>query len=151
MAGEGIRFGLNTTEQDAKWIKGGVLDRTIVLSAQDVRAAVERSMQPGLMALQRNVQQVPARSGRLRKSPAILTRKYGRAPFFKIVGLVGYRSGVAPHARYLEMGTPPRAGRGLVKAGRMAWSAFFANKDVMGANITREMESLVQKAVNAVR
>jgi hypothetical protein len=146
MAG-GVDFRLNTTEKDAKWMKGSVLQQSLVLDPQDVRAAVEASMQPGLQALRRNVGQVGTVTGRLRKAPAVLTRKYGRQPKFRILGLLGYRSGVAPHARYLELGTPPRAGRGLIKARRMAWSAFFSNRDQMLNAAKSRLEALAAKAL----
>lgn len=145
---DGIRLDMNTTEKDARWVRGGLLPSAVQVSPDLLRAAVERSMQPGLMALQRNVQQIPARTGRLRRSPAIVTRKYGKPPFYRIVGLVGYRAGVAPHARYLEMGTPPRAGRGKVLPRRSAWTAFFTNRGVMEQNLKSEMERLVSDAVS---
>lgn len=143
----GVDFRLNTTEKDAKWMKGSVLQESLVLDPQDVRAAIEESMQPGLQALRLNVGRLGSVSGRLRRSPAVLTRKYGRQPKFRILGLVGYRSGVAPHARYLELGTPPRAGRGLIKARRMAWSAFFSNRDQMLNAAKARLEALAAKAL----
>ena len=147
---DGIRFGLNTTLKDAKWVRGGLLEQTVRLTPEEVRSAVLQSMQPGLMALQRNVQQVRAKTGRLRRSPAIVTRKYGKAPFFTVVGLVGYRSGVAPHAISIERGTPPRFNRGKVAARRFAWSAFFQNREIMEQALKSQLETLVQKALAKV-
>ena len=146
MAG-GVDFRLNTTEKDAKWMKGSVLQESLVLEPQDVRDAIEQSMQPCLQALRLNVGRLGSVSGRLRRSPAVLTRKYGRQPKFRILGLVGYRLGVAPHARYLELGTPPRAGRGLIKARRMAWSAFFDNREQMLNAAKSRLEALAAKAL----
>jgi|688.fasta_scaffold57154_4 hypothetical protein len=146
---DGIEFRLNTTEKDARWVSGSTLQKAVRLDANEIRAAVERSMQPGLASLRQNVQEVGTVTGRLRRSPAIVTRRYGRAPRLTVMGLVGYRSGVAPHARLMELGTPPRAGRGLVKARRLAWKAFFYNRDTMSARMQAEMEALLSKAVSA--
>jgi hypothetical protein len=98
-----------------------------------------------LASLRQNVSRLGSKTGRLRRAPAILTRKYGRGSKFRIVGLLGYASGVAPHAAYIERGTPPRAGRGKVVAQRMAWLAFFANREQMRATIQGDLEALVQR------
>jgi hypothetical protein len=144
----GVDFRLNTTEKDARWMQGSALQESLILDPQDVRAIVEDSMQPGLQALRRNVGQVGTVTGRLRRAPAVLTRKYGRQPRFRILGLLGYRNGIAPHARFLELGTPPRAGRGLVKARRMAWSAFFLNRKQMLNTVKARLEALVAKSLS---
>ena len=141
-------FRLNTSAKDARWIRGGVLQDGMALNAQDVRAIVERDMQPGLASLRQNVSRIGVRTGRLRKAPAILTRKYGRGSKFRIVGLLGYRSGVAPHAIHIERGTPPRAGRGKVAAQWPAWLAFFANREQMKAAIQADLGALVSKTAS---
>jgi hypothetical protein len=147
MAGE-VTFRLNTSAKDTKWMRGGVLKEGMALNAQDVRAIVERNMQPGLASLRQNVSRIGVRTGRLRRAPAVLTRKYGREAKFRILGLLGYRSGVAPHAIHIERGTPPRAGRGKVAAQWPAWLAFFANRQQMKSAIQADLEALVAKTAS---
>ena len=147
----GIEFQLNTTEKDGKYVSGGVLESHLRVDPEDVRAAVMRSMSPGLQALRQNVSAIGMRTGRLRRSPGILTRKYGKSPHFRILGLVGYQHGIAPHARNVELGSPPRSGpRGVMPAFRPAWMAYFHNRQVMAANVQREIEALVQRAISRV-
>lgn len=144
---DGISFRLNTTEKDARWMSGETAHKAVRINPDEIQAAVERSMQPGLMALRANVnQRVGVRTGRLRKSPAIVIRRYGRAPRLTVMGLVGYLHGVAPHARLMELGTPPRDGRGMVKARRMAWRAYFDNRETMGAKMTAELQAVLERA-----
>jgi hypothetical protein len=151
MASGGAEFRLNTTEKDARWMRGGVLQETLVLPSAQVRAAVESSMQVGLSALRNNLSAIRVRTGRLQRSPAVLTRKYGRDPKYRIVGLLGYKSGVAPHARYIELGTPPRDGRGKVTAQRPAWLAFFHNRERMAQMLQMELERMAADALSKVR
>lgn len=147
MAG-GADFRLNTTAKDARWMRGGVLQDGLALDPTEVRAIVDRNMQPGLAALRQNVSRIKSRTGRLRRAPAVLTRKYGRGGKFRIVGLLGYASGVAPHAPFIERGTPPRAGRGKVAAQWPAWLAFFATREQMGESIKADLAALVQRTVS---
>lgn len=144
---EGIRFGINTTEKDAKWLRGETVSKAVQLDPASMQAACERSLQPGLMALRANVSKIGKVTGRLQRAPAVLTRRYGRAPRFTVVGLLGYRHGVAPHARNVELGSPPRDGRGVMPTLRPAWLAYFHNRDAMKANMRAELESLIEKAL----
>jgi hypothetical protein len=147
---DGISFKINTTEKDARWLTGETAGKAVQLDPADLQAACERSLAPGLSALRANVSKIGKKTGRLRQSPAILTRRYGRAPRFTAVGLLGYRSGVAPHARNVELGSPPRAGRGLMPALRPAWRAFYANRETMKSRMKAELEALLAKAVAKV-
>lgn len=147
---DGIRFGINTTEKDARWMRGE-LSQAVHLSPEDLKGACERSLHPGLVALQSNVGRIGRKTGRLQRAPGILTRRYGRPPKTIVVGLLGYKHGVAPHARNVELGSPPRFNRGIMPALRPAWLAYFANRETMKANMKAELEALVAKALAAVR
>jgi hypothetical protein len=147
---DGIQFRINTTEKDARWLSGETVAKAVQLSPADVQAAVERSLAPGLSAMRANVSKIRRKTGRLQQSPAILTRRYGRAPRFTVLGLLGYRHGVAPHARNVELGSPPRAGRGIMPALRPAWRAYFDNRQTMQARMQSELEKLLEGAVKKV-
>lgn len=147
---EGIKFRINTTEKDGKWLRGETVSQAVRLNPQDMQAACERSLQPGLMALRANVSKIGRVTGRLQRSPAVLTRRYGRAPRFTVVGLLGYQHGVAPHARNVELGSPPRFNRGVMPTLRPAWLAYFHNREAMQANMQSELESLIAKALGRV-
>lgn len=148
MAGKAVEFRLNTTGKDARWMRGKALSESVAIDANDVRQAIVSAMQPGLVALKTNVSQARAITGRLRRSPGIVTRKYGGSKRLVIVGLVGYMSGVAPHSTYIEMGTPPRAGRGQIKARRYAWLAYFHNRQAMQDAAKANLEAVMAKAVS---
>lgn len=148
--GKEVEFRLNTTARDAKWMRGTALSEAMKIDATQVRAAIERSMQPSLSALRRNVATARPKTGRLRRSPGILTRKYGGSKRLVIVGLVGYKSRVAPHARYLEFGTPPVGNRKPTVARRYAWLAFFHTRDEMQATAKSELEAIVSNAASKV-
>jgi len=148
---QSVEFRLNTSLQDARWMRGEALSKTIKVQPQLVRAAIGKAMQPGLAALRSNVNAAKVKTGRLKKSPGIVTRKYGGAGRLIIVGLVGYRSGVAPHSKYLELGTPPRSDRGKVTARRYAWLAYFHNREAMQQIARTELEGIVAQSISAVR
>lgn len=145
-----VEFRLNTSEKDARWMRGRALSETVRIDQDKFRQAITKAMMPGLASLQRQVAAVRTVTGRLRKSPGIVTRKYGGANRLIIVGLVGYKAGVAPHSRYLELGTPPRAGRGIVKARRYAWRAFWENQDTMKASAEAALTGLIEDAIDSV-
>ena len=146
-----VEFRLNTTAKDARWMRGTALTESVKLDPTQVQAAIERSMQPALLALRSNVATARPKTGRLLKSPGILTRKYGGARRLVVVGLVGYKSRVAPHARYLEFGTPPVGNRRGIKARRYAWLAYFQNQDQMKATAKAALENLIANATSSVR
>ena len=146
-----LDFRLNTTELDGRIMRGGGLNGALQLDPADMRRAIVDAMQPGLAALKSNISGVKRKTGRLAMSPGIETRTYQHGRRTIVVGLVGYKSGVAPHARYLELGTPPRAGRGIVKPRRYAWKAFFYNRYSMQAAAQRNLEALVAKATASLR
>lgn len=145
-----VEFRLNTTARDAKWMRGSALSEGLKIDATQVRSAIERSMQPSLMALRRNVATAKPKTGRLRRSPGVLTRKYGGQRRLVIVGLVGYKSRVAPHARYLEFGTPPVGNRRPIVARRYAWLAYFHTRDEMQAMAKAELEAIMAAAAENV-
>lgn len=142
-----VEFRLNTTARDGKWLRGSMLGQTVKIDPTQVREAVERSMQSGLSALRSNVSAAGVKTGRLRRSPGIVTRKYGGARRLVIVGLVGYKAGVAPHAKYLEFGTPPRGNRRPIAARRYAWLAYFHNREAMQSAAKSALEAIMEKAV----
>jgi len=146
-----LDFRLNTTQLDGRVMKGGGLDGSIQLDPEEVRAAIVDAMLPSLASLRSSVSAVRRKTGRLAASPGIETRRYQKGRRNIIVGLVGYKSGVAPHARYLEMGTPPRAGRGKIEPRRFAWLAFFHNRQTMQATAQKNLEALMARAISKVR
>lgn len=145
-----VEFRLNTTAKDAKWMRGNALAAGLKIDATQVRSVVEKSMQPSLMALRRNVQQAKPKTGRLRRSPGIVTRKYGGSQRLVIVGLVGYKARVAPHARYLEFGTPPVGNRRPIVARRYAWLAFFSTREEMKRSAQEGLQSLMAEAADGL-
>lgn len=146
-----VEFRLNTSAKDARWMRGNALSESIKINPDKVRAALITAMRPGLSALRQNVAQAKTRTGRLRRSPGVLTRKYGGAQRLIMVGLVGYVSGVAPHSKYLELGTPPRFGRGQIKARRYAWLAYFRNQETMRDIAKQQLEQVMLEAASAAR
>lgn len=145
-----VTFKINTTAKDARWIREKELARQFKIEPTEVVEAVEHSLQPALWALKRNVQDAKVRTGRLRQSPGTVVRKYGGKQRLTVVGLVGYKSGVAPHSKYLELGTPPRAGRGQVVARRYAWLAYYQNRQAMRETLQANLESIMSNAIEGV-
>ena len=145
-----VTFKINTTSKDARWIKEKELARQFKVEPTDVVEAVEHSLQPALWALIRNVQDARVKTGRLRRSPGTVVRKYGGKQRLTVVGLVGYKSGVAPHSKYLELGTPPRAGRGKVVARRYAWLAYYQNRQAMRETLQANLEAIMSNAIDGI-
>lgn len=145
-----VTFKINTTQKDARWLKERALAEAFQVEPSEVVEAVEHALQPALLALRKNVLGATVHSGRLRASPGTVVRKYGGKARLTVVGLVGYKSGVAPHSRYLELGTPPRSGRGKVEARRYAWLAYFQNKEAMKSNLQASLEAVMQNAIDGI-
>jgi hypothetical protein len=145
-----VTFKINTTQKDARWLKEKALADAFQIEPSEVVEAVEHALQPALWALRKNVLAAKVRTGRLRSSPGTVVRKYGGKRRLTVVGLVGYKSGVAPHSPYLELGTPPRAGRGKVVARRYAWLAYFHNKQAMKQTLQANLEAVMQNAIDGV-
>lgn len=145
-----VTFKINTTQKDARWLKEKALADAFKIEPSEVVEAVEHSLQPALWALRKNVSAARVRTGRLRDSPGTVVRKYQGKARLTVVGLVGYKAGVAPHSSFLELGTPPRAGRGQVKARRYAWLAYFHNKEAMKSNLQANLEAVMQNAIDGV-
>ena len=145
-----VTFKINTTQKDARWLREKALADAFQVEPSEVVEAVEHALQPALWTLRSNVQAAKARTGRLRASPGTVVRKYQGKSRLTVVGLVGYKSGVAPHSRFLELGTPPRAGRGQVQARRYAWLAYFQNKEAMRSSLQANLEAVMQNAIDGV-
>lgn len=145
-----VTFKINTSAKDARWIRKHELAEAFKVEPTEVVEAVEHALQPALRSLQQNVQQAKVVTGRLRRSPGTVVRRYGGKQRLTVVGLVGYKSGVAPHSPFLERGTPPRAGRGKVVARRYAWLAYFNNKSAMKETLQANLESVMQNAIDGV-
>lgn len=145
-----VTFKINTTQKDARWLKEKALAETFQVEPTEVVEAVEHALQPALWALRKNVSAAKVRTGRLRSSPGTVVRQYRGKSRLTVVGLVGYKAGVAPHSRFLELGTPPRAGRGQVKARRYAWLAYFQNKEAMKSNLQANLEAVMQNAIDGI-
>jgi hypothetical protein len=147
---ENVTFKINTTSKDARWIREHALLATLKIDPAEVIEAVDHALQPALWALQKNVQRAKSLTGRLRRSPGTVVRRYGGKQRLTVVGLVGYKSGVAPHSSFLERGTPPRAGRGKVVARRYAWLAYSQNKAVMRETLQANLEAVMENALDGV-
>lgn len=148
--GREVTFKLNTTSKDGRWLKEKALAESFKIEPSEVIEAVEHALQPALMSLRRNVSAAKVLTGRLRQSPGTVVRKYGGKSRLTVVGLVGYKSGVAPHSKFLEFGTPPRAGRGQVKPRRYAWLAYFQNREAMKSTLQANLEAVVQNAIDGI-
>jgi hypothetical protein len=145
-----VTFKINTTAKDGRWIRKHALAEAFKVEPTEVIEAVEHALQPALKSLRHNVQQAKVFTGRLQRSPGTVVRRYGGKQRLTVVGLVGYKSGVAPHSAYLERGTPPRAGRGKVVARRYAWLAYFQNKGAMKETLQANLEAIMQNAIDGV-
>lgn len=150
MAGD-FEIQLNTRYHSEKWLTGSGLGSVMQVDTPSLLAAANRAVQPGLVALQTNVNQIRARSGALRKSPATKSKIYGSGSRRTATALVGFKSGIAPHAYYVEYGTKARRGRGSMVGLAPLTRAFEASRPSMEAAMTRELQSLMAKAANAVR
>lgn len=114
--------------------------------------ATERALAPALGALHAGVRGIGVKTGRLRKAPAIRVRKYARAAAggkqnVTVMGLVGFRSSVAPHDWYVEFGTNPRRGRGVMPASYVTQRAYEASRSEVTAIMSAEMRRLAEAAV----
>lgn len=146
-----VTFKINTTQKDARWLKENALAEAFQVEPSEVVEAVEHALQPALWALKKNVSAARVRTGRLRASPGTVVRQYKGKARLTVVGLVGYKAGVAPHSKFLELGTPPRSGRGQVKARRYAWLAYFNNREAMKSNLQANLEAVMQNAIDGVQ
>jgi hypothetical protein len=142
----GFEMRLNTAYQDSKWLEGRGLQSALVVSVPEMLAACDRAIMPGLSALRSNVAGIPRRSGRLRSSPGTKSKIYGTTA----TALVGFRSGAAPHAYYIEYGAKRRL-RGSTAALRPLRRAFETSQGAMAQIMAREMRMLAEKAAAAVR
>lgn len=142
----GFELQINTSYQDAKWLKGRGLQVTLEVPVPQLLAACDRAIMPGLSALRTNVAGIRAKSGRLRQSPGTKAKIYGRTA----TALVGFRSGVAPHAYYVEYGAKRKL-RGSTAALKPLRRAFDSSRGAMAQIMAREMEALGQRALGSVR
>ena len=148
---DGIDIQLNTRFQDAKWLSGNALGQSLRVEAAALLQAAERAVQPGLVALQSNVNQIRSRKCALRRSPGTKSKLYGGGSRQTATALVGYRSGVAPHAYYVEFGTRKRRGRGAMAARRPLLRAFESARSSMEAAMTRELQAIMARAASKIR
>lgn len=142
---------LNTRYHTEKWISGSGLGSALQVDTPSLLAAANRAVQPGLAALRTNVNQIRARTGALRRSPATKAKIYGSGTRRTATALVGFKSGVAPHSYYVEFGTKARKGRGSMVGLAPLSRAFQASRPAMEAAMTRELQSLMANAATAIR
>jgi hypothetical protein len=150
MAGD-FDIQLNTAYHSEKWLSGSGLGPAMRVDAASLLAAAQRAVQPGLVALQSNVNQIRARTGALKQSPGIKAKLYGNGGRRTATALVGFKSGVAPHAYYVEFGTKPRRRRGSMVGLKPLTRAFQASRPAIESAMTRELQSLMAKAAGSVR
>ena len=137
---------LNTRYQDAKWIEGRALQAALVVPVPELLAACDRAVVPGLMALRSNVSAIRSRTGRLRRSPGAKAKIYGTTA----TALVGFRSGVAPHAYYIEYGAR-RKRQGRTAALQPLRRAFDSSRNAMERAMSQELAAIAHKAASSVR
>lgn len=126
-----------------------------LVSAADLRSAVERSLQPALTALHEEVGKLGVKTGRLRAAVGTKIRTYGGVSegFAKrfstptVLGVVGFISGRAPHDWYVETGTRPRPGTGQMPAFEPAQKAYDRTRDQVTSLMGAEMHALASRAV----
>jgi hypothetical protein len=148
---EYLQVELNTQYHDAQYLRGELLVNAMQVDVSSLLAAATRAVQPGLQALRTNVNAIRARSGRLGRSPGTKSKIYGGGSRRTVTALVGYRSGIAPHAYYVEFGTKDRSKRGRMAGKLPLQRAFETARPAMENAMTRELQDLMAKAANAVR
>lgn len=137
---------INTSYHDAQWLQGRALQGALTVPVSELLAACERAVAPGLQALRSNVAGIRSRTGRLRRSPGSKAKIYGTTA----TALVGYRSGVAPHAYFIEFGAKRRK-QGRTKAFGPLRRAFEASRSAMQRTIAKELTAVAEKATAGVR
>lgn len=142
----GFEMRLNTSYQDAKWLEGKGLQSSLRVSVPELLAACDRAIAPGLSALRTNVSSIRSRTGRLRRSPGAKSRIYGTTA----TALVGFRSGVAPHAYYVEYGAKRRL-KGRTAAMRPLGRAFATAQGAMERIMQAEMKAIAERAVGGIQ
>ena len=143
---DGFEMRLNSRYQDARWLEGKALQAALVVPVPELLAACDRAVMPGLMALRSNVSAIRSRTGRLRRSPGTKAKVYGTTA----TALVGFKSGVAPHAYYIEYGAR-RKRQGSTAALRPLRRAFEASRGAMERAMSHELAAIAEKAASAVR
>lgn len=141
---------INTRYQDQKWLTGEGVARGIRVEAPALMAAVTRAAEPGLQALQTNVNQIPARTGRLQRSPILKQRLYGSGNYIgglTAMAVVGYQSDVAPHAYYVEYGAR-RSRRGTMPTFAPLARAFESARPAMEQALSRELQNVAERSVS---
>ena len=140
------QWNLDTTEDNVRGLAGKYDNAKV--PASEIAAVMERALQPALAALRQEVVKMGSRTGRLRASPGVVIKQLGAGSNVTVMGLVGYRHGVAPHAGLVERGSPPRAGpRGKMPAFNLAWRAFFRNRTVIEETMKSAMAAMAQRSV----
>jgi len=142
-----FEIGINTRYENAKWLKGQAVSEALYIDPSKLAKACERSIEPGMMALRSNVNRIPARTGALRRSPVSKVKLYGNGKRATAVGLVGFKSGIAPHAYYIEFGAS-RALQGSTKVYRPLGNAFDSSRSAMQAVMTDELAKIMADAAN---
>ena len=149
-----LELRINTRLQDREWLSGRALSNSVYVDAPLLMAAVTRAAQPGLQALQSNVNQIPSRTGRLRRSPILKSKWYGGGSLrggVSAVALVGYQNDVAPHAYFVEYGARGRSRRGSMPTLAPLARAFEAARPAMENALNAEMQLIADKATSAAR
>jgi hypothetical protein len=142
MSAEFITF----TDENERYLKRGSMVANELIPAESLRAATERALQPGLIALQAETRSVGVKTGRLRAAPGVKFVGRQRGGFRSIIGMVGFRSGFAPHDWYVEYGTRLRRGRGIMPAAFLSQKAFDRSRGEITSIMRREMTALAEQA-----
>lgn len=152
---DGIDLAILARGNVVKAISGRVLQDAFVLDVSEIVAACEAAAVPGLAALRQNVSGIRKVTGRLSSAPAITTRYYRRKKTGLVgVALVGYRSGVAPHASLVEFGTKRRSSkkgnRGAAPAQRPLTKAFTQTRSSMESKLSAELQRIMASKAESV-
>lgn len=134
------------TDENERYLKRGSMVANELIPAGSLQEATQRALQPGLAALKAETLSVGVKTGRLRAAPGVKFLRRGREPFVSIIGMVGFRSGFAPHDWYVEYGTRLRRGRGTMPPAFLSQKAYDRSRGEITSIMRREMTALAEQA-----
>ena len=150
-----LSFQIKARGNTAKAISGLALQEEFRIETQELVDVCRRAATPGLSALRSNAQAVHRVTGRLASAPAILTKYYRRKRTGVVAAaIVGYASGVAPHATLVEKGTKQRASRrgnrGAMRGQFPLMRAFDSSRATMEASLSEGLARLMAQKAQSV-
>ena len=143
---EGLDFEISTKYRDANFLAGNAVADALRLDVSKLVGSCNRAAAPGLMALRSNVAGIKSKTGRLGRSPAVKSKVYKTGNNWTALALVGYDSGIAPHAYYIEYGSRNRQKRGAMPAFFPLQRAFESTRETMKATMQNELQKIMAEA-----